>query len=247
LAYLTLFYVSLLLYIALFILSLSGEKRPPLFYKLGFAPPVIVNALTVLAMTVQSGHLPSRYLFETSAALGLSLALLSWIVSFFLETRKIVRYVLLMIVLLFGISLLFPHQLSLRIYRYSLITAQLFFQLETIAFSLMLFSGAWFFSHLVDKGTNSEKRLSLERGRLFLLIGFIFFLAAQFFGSLWSLQGWGDYWMWGKMAFTGVVVWAYVMFLLHLRYVSLCGETFEAGMGSLIFVIALSYRMAWQP
>jgi hypothetical protein len=246
-AYLTLSYISLLLYLAFFILSLPGDKRPHLFYRLGFALPVIVNALTVITMTVQSGHLPSRYLFETSVELGLGLAILTWIMSFFWETRKIVRYVLLMIVLLFGVSLLFPHQLSLRIYRYSLVMAQLFFQLETIAFSLMLFSGACFFSCLVEKGTAGEKRLSLERGRLFLLIGFIFFLASQFFGSLWSLQGWGDYWMWGKMAFTGVVVWAYVMFLLHIRYISLCGETFEAGMGSLLFVIALSYRMVWQP
>ena len=79
------------------------------------------------------------------------------------------------------------------------------------------------------------------------MVGFTIFLASQFFGSIWSLQGWGDYWMWGKMSAVGVVVWFYVMFVIHTRYVPACSRTFEAGVGFLLFLLIIAYRMAWQP
>jgi hypothetical protein len=246
-SYLACFYLTFLLYLVLFFPALRGDRRSPQFYKLGLSLPVIVNGITLAVMTVQSGHLPMRYLFEVFVELAFALAVLTWIMCFFRDIRSIIRYILFMIVLLFGVSLFSKMQLSLRIYRYSLLMAQLFFQLEVVAFAFMLFSVAWFFSRLIEKKTAGEGRFLLEQGRLFLLIGFIFFLASQFFGSLWSLQGWGDYWMWGKMAFAGVVVWAYAMFLLHIRYVSFCRETYEAAAGSLLFLVILGYRIAWQP
>ena len=53
--------------------------------------------------------------------------------------------------------------------------------------------------------------------------------------------------MWGKMSAVGVVVWFYVMFIIHTRYVPACSRTFEAGVGFLLFLLIIAYRMAWQP
>ncbi|UCF55913.1 MAG: cytochrome c biogenesis protein CcsA [Deltaproteobacteria bacterium] len=246
-AYILCFFISFFFYFILFLLSLPGEKRSRLFFKIGLVPPVFFNGIAFLTMTVQSGHLPSHFLFERFVQLGFGLGFFLWIISLFEDTRRVTRYVLLMILILFGISLVFPFELKPPVYRYSILMSQLFFQLEALGFVLMAFSSAYCLLYLVEKKRPENRKPFLTKGRNYLLIGFVFFLASQFFGSIWSLQGWGDYWMWGKMSFMGVVLWFYVMFVIHSRYVTACRETFEAGVGSLLFLMIIIYRMVWQP
>ena len=152
-----------------------------------------------------------------------------------------------MILIMFGLCLFFPMDLKLATYRYSIPWAQLFFQIEALSFVLLIFASAYCLLYLVENKRLDGGKKILVKGRIYLLIGFVAFLASQFFGSVWSLQGWGDYWMWGKMSFIGVVMWFYIMFIIHSRYVKGCGEKFEAGIGLSLFLMVLIYRMVWQP
>jgi len=152
-----------------------------------------------------------------------------------------------MILILFGLCLFFPLDLKLATYRYSIFMARLFFQIEALSFVLMIIASAYCLLYLIEKKHLVDSRRILVKGRIYLLMGFVAFLTSQFFGSVWSLQGWGDYWMWGKMSFIGVVMWFYIMFIIHSRYVKGCGGTFEAGVGASLFLMVLIYRMVWQP
>jgi hypothetical protein len=245
------FFISFLLYLILFFLSIPGERRSRWLLRIGLVLPVVFNGLTFFAVVVQSGHLPSHFLFERFIELGFGLGMLLWIVSFWEDTRRIGRYLLLMILMVLGLCLIFPMDLIPPIYRYSLVAAQLFFQLEALAFILLVFSSGYFLVYLFEKRNLEKKHADgeayLQKGRIYLLIGFIVFLASQFSGSIWSLQGWGDYWMWGKNSLAGVVIWFYIMFVIHCRYIYACRGRFEAGVGSLQFLMVLFYRMVWQP
>ena len=246
-SYLTCFYVSFGLYVILLLLSLVRERLFRSFYRIALIPPLFFNGVAFVTMLVQSGHLPSHFLFERMVQLGLWVGILLWFVSFRGDVRRIAPYVLSMIAALFAVSLFFPKELSPLIHRYSLVMAKLFFELEALSFVFFVFSSAYYLAYLVEGRGLAAGRGDLQNGRWYLLVGFTIFLASQFFGSIWSLQGWGDYWMWGKMSALGVVVWFYVMFVIHTRYVPACGRTFEAGVGFLLFVLIISYRMAWQP
>ena len=246
-SYLFLFFSSFALFGLSFVLSLYRERRSRLFHRIALFPAVLGSGATLLVMVVESGHLPTHFLFERFVELSLGAALLLWLLSFLQDTRRVTPYILGIILCLFSVSLFFPKELTPPIFRFSLLTAQLFFQLEVLAFVLILFSAANYLVCLVERGRLPEERTHMQSGRRYLLIGFTAFLASQFFGSIWSLQGWGDYWMWGKMSFMGVVVWFYLMFIIHIRYAHRLGRLFEAGAGSSLFPLILVYRMAWQP
>jgi len=245
--YLTCFYVSFGLYGILLLRSLFRKRLSRRFYQTALILPLLFNGLAFAAMLVQSGHLPSHYLFERVVQLGLWVGILLWFISFRTDVRRVAPYVLAMVAALFSVSLFFPKELSPLIHRYSFVMARLFFELEALSFVFFVFSSAYYLAHLVEGRSVVAGRGDLQNARRYLLIGFTIFLASQFFGSIWSLQGWGDYWMWGKMSAVGVVVWFYVMFVIHTRYVSACGRTFEAGVGFLLFLLIIAYRMAWQP
>lgn len=244
--YLLSFFTSFFLYLLLFFFSLSGPRRSRLFYTIGLIPAVVFNGLTFFTMTAQSGHLPSHFLFERFVQLGFGVGVFLWILSLFDDIRRLARYVLAMIVIIFAVSLFFPLDLKPPMHRYSFLMARLFFQLEAFSFVLFLISSAHWLVYLFERRRLANREFYLVKGRTYLLIGFAVFLASQFFGSLWSLQGWGDYWVWGKMTFIGVVMWFYIMFVIHIRYVRACGEGFEATAGSLLFVMIVIYRMVWQ-
>ena len=246
-SYLTCFYVSFGLYGVLFLLSLFRRRLSARFYRIALILPLLFNGLAFVIMLVQSGHLPSHFLFERMVQLGLWVGILLWFISFRTDVRSVAPYVLAMISALFAVSLFFPKELSPLIYRYSLLMAKLFFELEALSFVFFIFSSAYYLAHLVEGRSVVAGRGDLQNARWYLLVGFTIFLASQFFGSIWSLQGWGDYWMWGKMSAVGVVVWFYVMFVIHTRYVPACSRTFEAGVGFLLFLLIIAYRMAWQP
>jgi hypothetical protein len=247
LSYLLCFTVSFALYGLSFALSLRRERRPRWLLHIALLPAVLFNGATLFVMVCRAGHLPSHFLFERFVELALGAGLLLWILSLVADTRRISSYVLGMILCLFTVALAFPKELSPPIFRFSLFTAQLFFQLEALAFVLLLFSAAYYLLCLVEKGRLPDERSYMQKGRRYLLMGFTVFLTSQFFGSIWSLQGWGDYWMWGKMSSMGVVVWFYLMLVIHMRYAHGFGRVFEAGVGSSLFLLLLVYRMAWQP
>ncbi len=241
------FWISFALFGLAFALSLARERRPRRFHRIALVPPVLFNGATLLVMVRASGHLPSHFLFERFVELALGAGLFLWLLSFLQDTRKVSPYVLGMILCLFCAALPFPKDLTPPIFRFSLLTARLFFQLEALAFVFILFSAAYYLLCLVERGRLPEEGSHMQKGRNHLLIGFTIFLASQFFGSIWSLQGWGDYWMWGKMSSMGVVLWFYFMLLIHLRYARGFGRLFEAGVGSSLFPLLIVYRMVWQP
>ena len=246
-SYRILFALFFALYGLCFVLSLWREKRSRRFHRIALIPPVLCNGVTLLVVVLESGHLPSHFLFEQFVELTLGTGLLLWLLSFLQDTRRVSPYVLGMIVLLLVVTVFFPKDLTPLIFRFSLPTAQLFFQLESLASVLLVFSAAYYFLCFVERGLIPDGRSYMQMGRRFLLIGFTLFLSSQFFGSLWSLRGWGDYWMWGKMSSMGVVLWFYLMLVIHLRYVSGFGRTFEAGVGASLFPLLIVYRMIWQP
>jgi hypothetical protein len=247
LPYLLCFAFSFALFGLSFALSLCRERRSRHFHQAALFPPVLFNGATLLAMVWESGHLPSHFLFERFVELALGAGLLLWLLSFLEDTRRVSPYVLGMILCLFSLTLPFPKGLTPPIYRFSLLTARLFFQLEALAFVFILFAAAYYLLCLVEKGRIPDERSTMQKGRRTLLIGFTLFLTSQFFGSIWSLQGWGDYWMWGKMSSMGVVVWFYLMLLIHMRYTHGFGRVFEAGVGFSLFPLLVVYRMVWQP
>lgn len=247
-SHVTLFYASLGLYALVFLASLRLETRSRAFLLIALPAPLLFAGLSLAALIRASGHLPSHFLFERFVQLGLWVGILLWLDALRGRAEGIGRYVLFLILVLYGVAALFPKGITPPVYRYALPMAKLFFELEAWAFALLTVSSAYYLRSLIDRARQKEgPRSDLQQGRRYLLFGFVLFLASQFFGSLWSLQGWGDYWMWGKMSAVGVVVWFYLMFVLHARYVPACGRRFESAAGFFIFVLTIAYRMAWQP
>ncbi len=245
--YLVCFYAAFALFGVSFLVSLFRERRSLLFHRAVLAPALLFNGTALYLLVLESGHLPSHFLFERFVELSLGAGLLLWLFSFADDTRRVAPYVLGMILCLFAVALPFPKEPTPHIFRFSLTAAQLFFQLEVLSFALILLSAGYYLMCLVERGRLPDERACLHRARGFLLVGFTLFLTSQFCGSIWSLQGWGDYWMWGKMSSAGVVVWFYLMFVIHLRYAPRFGRGFESGAGFSLFPLLVVYRMVWQP
>ena len=227
---------------------LFKKNYTDLFYKVSIALPVLFNGMTFFCMTLKSGHLPTHYLFERFVELSFGVGLLLLVMSFFEDTKSLARYIIMMILILFGVCLFFPKMAKLPAYRYKYITAQLFFQFEVLSFILVVFACAFYCMYLVQGKAGDGGLEIIFKARLYLIIGFLFFLTSQFFGSIWSLQGWGDYWVWGKMSFASVTLWFYIMYVIHNKCVGGIGYTlFEATNGILLFVMLIMYRMIWQP
>ncbi len=247
-SHVTFFFVSLGLYALVFAISLRAEARSRAFLLIALPAPLLFAGLSLGALIRASGHLPTHFLFERFLQLGLWVGILLWLDALRGRAKEVAPYILLLIVVLYGVASLFPKGITPPVYRYALPLAKLFFELEAWSFALLTVSSAWYLRSLVEsRRQGNEPRDALQQGRRYLLFGFVLFLASQFFGSLWSLQGWGDYWMWGKMSAVGVVVWFYLMFVLHARYVPACGRVFESTAGFLVFALTIAYRMAWQP
>lgn len=247
-SYVTLFYLAFGLYGLLFLASLRLEKRSRFFGAVALPVPILVAGFCLAAFVRASGHLPSHFLFERFVQLGLWIGILLWLDALRGRADGVARYVLFLILVLYAVAALFPKEITPPVYRYALPLAKVFFELEAWAFALLAYASAFYLRSLMEGRRNDdEARSALQRARRYLLLGFVLFLASQFFGSLWSLQGWGDYWMWGKMSAVGVVVWFYLMFVLHARYVPACGRIFEGAAGFGVFVLLIAYRMAWQP
>lgn len=247
-SHVTLFYVSLGLYALVFLLSLRIETRAREFLLVAFPAPLLFAGLSLAVWIRASGHLPYHFLFERLVQLGLWVGLLLWLDILRGRAEGVARYVLFLIVVMNAVAAWFPKEITPPVYRYALPLAKLFFELEAWAFALLTVSSAHYLRSLIEgRRREDPSRSALQQGRQYLLFGFVLFLASQFFGSLWSLQGWGDYWMWGKMSAVGVVVWFYLMFVLHVRYLPACGRVFESMAGFLVFALTIAYRMAWQP
>ena len=112
---------------------------------------------------------------------------------------------------------------------------------------LISFASAYCWGYLWEDLGAAVKKQWLNKARVYLLFGFVIFLTSQFIGSIWSLQGWGDYFVWGKMTFMGIVIWFYLMFVVHIRYLKKYGDKFMAISGSFLFCIIVLYRFIWQP
>jgi hypothetical protein len=242
------FVASLICYVVLFVFSLVSQRDTrKRILQAGILLPVILSGVALTDLIVQGHHLPTHYLFERFLELGFGLGFLLFVVSFFEETTRILPYVIFMILILFGLCLVFPIKVTLPSFRYARLSSQLFFQLESLSFMLMSFSSAYCWAYLLEKTNLSDKKQWLTKARLYLLFGFVVFLTSQFIGSIWSLRGWGDYFVWGKMTFMGIVIWFYLMFVVHVRYLKSYGDRFMALSGSLLFCIIIFYRLIWQP
>lgn len=177
----------------------------------------VSSLLSVIAMTIVSGHVPVAGDFEKLQTIAFYLicigliqqsgsyakACLSGSFSFFAF--------LVMLIIPFGRMEVAENYLI-----YSKPEIVLFFQFRMLSMAFFLYSLSLFFDaylHVVDNQFFANK---LRLARNFVILGAAFFLGGEFFGSIWSLNGWGDPWRWSKSFFMASVMFFLSMLALHI-------------------------------
>jgi hypothetical protein len=229
------FYGAFGLYVISFVLSVSRSKylHSYVWHTMLFA--FILNGLAIGFSVSKPVYIPR------SLELGFGLIILLWMVSLFQDIERFQRLILFMIVTLFVADLFSSGTFRTYTDLYSVPWGLdiLFHQLESMAFLFMTFSSGYCLLYLFENKSWKDPAFSLHSARNFMLVGFILFLTSQYFGSIWALKGWGDYWLWNQRFFISASVWLYAMFFLHLRLVSSWSNGIKALFGAGTFGVLI--------
>lgn len=106
-----------------------------------------------------------------------------------------------------------PKVLNADFYLYDSPVVLLFFNLRLVAMGSLFYS---LIVSLESLGKGADSAELLHRGRNFLMLGSCFYLASEFAGCLWSLNGWGDSWSWSKGFFRSSILFLIMMVGCHL-------------------------------
>jgi hypothetical protein len=177
----------------------------------------VISSAHFAMMFLASGHLPVSGNFEKFHALVLML-LLYLVTMLYLRKVNLISFsvVLGLVMLLLG-SLFFQERiLSEHLLIYDRLSPMLFFYFRKASMASFVIAASWYVSCLFAESRTEVQATAYERGKDFLLGGATLFMAGEFFGSIWAVQGWGDPWRWSKGFFIAAAIFLITMLILHV-------------------------------
>jgi len=178
---------------------------------------LIANAACLTLLTVSSGNFPVFELFESFLLATFVLGLLGLFCArpenHIPDTRT---WVWLEILILLSITLFSAKSASPPVYDHNYLYIVLFHFLRIITLSVMLFSSALFIHARVERKRGGLANGTSHKGRNFLVLGAVLFLAAEYVGIIWSQNGWGDFWHWNAGFFQSTLIVLYLMLVFHV-------------------------------
>ncbi len=209
-SYLTAF----LSYAAAFALRLLDLRRAE--HRVGLLA-LVASAACLTLLTVSSGNLPVFESFESFLLSAFALGLLGLFragpENRIPDTRT---WVWLEILILMSITLFCAKSPSPAVYDHNDLFIVLFHGLRIITLSVMLFSSALFIHARVERKRGAPANGTFHKGRNFLVLGAVLFLAAEYVGIIWSQNGWGDFWHWNAGFFQSTLIVLYLMLVFHV-------------------------------
>jgi hypothetical protein len=211
-SYLTLLYwAALASYLAA---SLLSFMRYPAACRLAGWAAIVINGAGLAAMAAAADRPPLYGPFEVFQAIAFIFALLY--VCFDRAPASPLRTPWPVCSLLFLLVLLDTLRLNPDYCQYDNLWVILFFVLRLTAMGILLFAAFSFFSSLAGGRKPAERDIFLHRGRNFLILGAAVFLAGEYSGSYWCLNGWGDAWLWNHRFFLSALMFFLSMLACHL-------------------------------
>jgi ABC-type transport system involved in cytochrome c biogenesis permease subunit len=178
---------------------------------------LVSNAACLTLLTVSGGNLPVFELFESFLLATFVLGLLGL---FCIKPEGRVpdtrTWVWMEILLLLFITLFSTKSPSPPVYDHNDLYIVLFHGLRILTLSVMLFSSALFIQVRVDRKKGIVANGTSHKGRNFLVLGAVLFLAAEYVGIIWSQSGWGDFWHWNAGFFQSTLIVLYLMLVFHV-------------------------------
>ena len=205
---------AFIFYVSTFALRLFDLRRAEQWVGL---LALIANAACLTLLTVSSGNFPVFELFESFLLATFVLGLLGL---FCVKPENPIpdtrTWVWLEILLLLFIILFSTKSASPAVYDHNYLYIVLFHGLRIITLSVMLFSSALFIQVRVERKRGVSANGTSHKGRNFLVLGAVLFLAAEYVGILWSQNGWGDFWHWNAGFFQSTLIVLYLMLVFHV-------------------------------
>ena len=237
LLYLT-YLAAFLFYALAFALRLLDLRRAE--HRLGLMA-LAANAACLTLLTISSGNLPVFELFESFLLATFVLGLLGLFCTR-PEDRipDIKTWVWLEILLLLFITLFSEKNASPAVYDHNDLYIVMFHGLRIVTLSVMLFSSALFIQFRVDRKRGGSSNRTAHKGRNFLLLGALLFLAAEYVGILWCQNGWGDFWHWSAGFFHSTLIVLYLMLAFHVPGKNYRAESIRSLLGGMSGFFVLS-------
>ncbi len=204
---------------------------------------VILNLIILATVYSQTGKLPVFNMFESFLTITFIMGFLG-LISFFGNngSSKIRLWVWIEIFLLFIIMFFFPKEPFTALYDSGYIFIVLFHTFRCISLALMLFASAWFIQFIIQREMDERTSLLAHQGRNYLVLSAVFFLSAEYVGTIWCQNGWGDFWMWSQNFFQSTIIVLYLMLAFHIPGKSRQSEDIRSIIGGLsgIFMLTLT-------
>jgi hypothetical protein len=208
------FLAAFLFYASAFALRLLDFRRAE--HLVGLLA-LVANAACLTLLTVSSGNFPVFELFESFLLATFVLGLLGLFCARpenrIPDTRT---WVWLEILLLLFIILFSAKNASPPVYDHNDLYIVLFHGLRIITLSVMLFSSALYIQVRVERKRGVSANKTSHKGRNFLVLGAVLFLAAEYVGIIWCQNGWGDFWHWSAGFFQSTLIVLYLMLVFHV-------------------------------
>ncbi len=98
----------------------------------------------------------------------------------------------------------------------------MFFYFKDASMVAFAFCFSLSLTRLLRRGSDSDVMPNNELEKMLYstaLWGFILFSLVQVAGCFWALFGFGDYWLWRPMHYSGIVIWMFYATMLHVRWI----------------------------
>jgi len=200
------------------------------------------NGAVIIFIVKLSGHFPVFKLFESFMLLTFILGTLGLLFSKPEGSLPNIRmWVWIEVLFILSVTLLYSNKPSPLKYNSSYIFMVLFQGLRIISCAVMLFSSTHFIQFRIQEKIQSPSaKYHMKQGRKFLLLSTIIFLCSEYFGSIWSLNGWGDFWRWNEGFYQSTLIVIYLMLVFHMPGKGRQSEKTKALLGGICGFFALA-------
>jgi len=215
--------------IALFILYPIALYRPRMIL-----PALALHGALIGAAAIQYGRIPLIGLHDTlgflAFSIGASFAIAGWN-----RKRGLFSYITIPVLLVFLTgSVVSPVMAGPLPPVLKTIWFELHVILSFMAYALFALGAVFGILSLATKDRLAEA----DQYRV-VLLGYVLFSLAMFFGAIWAYLAWGTYWLWTPKELWTTIVWLFYGLYLHARLVQGWTGKPVAWMGIAGFVIVL--------
>lgn len=214
------------------------------FLSITFLIPAFASSvLGSVSVFVISGHLPVSGDFEKYQHIVMFMLLISLLQHVIFSRKGFENSISGVFALLF-LLLILPSEKSVSddYLIYSRLDVVLFFQLRMLSIAFFSYAVSQYIHALFHAKHTEIYRESVRTARNLTLLGAAVFLCGEFFGSIWSLNGWGDPWRWSKSFFLAGSMFLLSMLAAHIPASYVKNRNVFVSLSAIpLIVIILSY------